>query len=356
MTDQQDKSEPATPHKLDEARKQGQIARSQELVTFVMVLSFLLVFSAIAAQLGLVVASRTRWWLENAGQLGQSWGYLASEAKYNIQAIGYSLLPLFATLIIAAVLTNLIFNGPVLSMEPMKPDFKRINPIAGLKRLFSRRMLVELLKILVKGFLFSVVLYLAFQNLLPKLVSAATLSPWDLPQMVCGAMLTVGLSIAGVMGATAIFDMWYSRAEYARTMRMSRREMKDEYRRREGDPEIRSKQKKIQQELLKKVASLKSIKDADVIITNPTHFAVALQYRPQMMLAPVVLAMGQGFLAQRIRSLACRHGVPVVSQPPLARQLFALVNLGEPIPDVLQADVAKVYRWVISLPNSKVKL
>jgi flagellar biosynthetic protein FlhB len=352
--DQQEKTEEASPFKLEEARKKGQVARSQELLSFMMLLTFLMVFSATAYQLASVLAAHTHWWLGNAGQLGADWGYLGAQGGYSLRELAYALLPLIGALVLVAIVTNLIFNGPVFSFVPLKPDFKRLHPILGLKRMFSRRMFVELIKVLIKGVLFSLVLYYLFQSLAPKLLDMATVSPLSMPQAAKQLLMQLGFAVLMVMAAAALFDIWYSRKEFGRQMRMSRREQKDEYRRREGDPEIRSKRKGIQQELLKKAAALGQVKDADVIITNPTHYAVALQYRPATMRAPVVLAMGRGLLAHRICKLARRHAVPVLRRPPLARALHALARIDAPIPDLTQDDVAQVYRWIIALPGNKV--
>lgn len=351
-TDQQEKSEEASPFKLDEARKKGQVPRSQELLSFIMVLTFLLVFSATAHNIARALSAHTHWWLGNVGRMG--WSQMISQGGHSLQILGYTLVPLAGALVLMAILTNLLFSGPVFSAFPLKPDLKRLNPIQGLKRVFSRRMLVEFAKVLVKGLLFGIVLYYVAIGLAPDLLALGSSSPLTLPQATKGLMMQVGFSLLMVMAAAALFDIWYSRKEFGRQMRMSKREVKDEYKRREGDPEVRAKRKSVQNELLNKAASQSKVKDADVIIVNPTHYAVALQYRPSKMLAPVVLTKGRGLLARRIRYLARRHGVPVLHRPPLARTLYALGRLDAPIPDATQDDVAQVYRWIIAIPGNKV--
>ncbi|MEK6788399.1 MAG: EscU/YscU/HrcU family type III secretion system export apparatus switch protein [Pseudomonadota bacterium] len=354
MSDTQDKSEQASPYKLEEARKKGQVARSPELLSFLMIFTFLVVFAASAWQVARVTAEHAHWWLGNADQLGRSWGYLMEQGGHSLSHIASTLLPLFAALVIMATLANLLVNGPVFSAVPLRPDFKRLNPIAGLKRMFSRKMFVEIIKVLVKGFLFALILYYLFQSLMPKLLDSATISPLSLPESGKQLLMQLGYSLLAVMAVAAAFDLWYSRQEFARQMRMSRREVKDEYKRREGDPEVRAKRKGAQQELLKKAAALSKVGDADVIIINPTHYAVALQYRPATMRAPVVLAMGRGWLAQRIIMLARQRGVLVLRRPPLARLLHALADINSPIPEVTQTDVAHVYRWILAMPGNKV--
>lgn len=354
MSDQQDKSEEATPYKLQEARNKGQVPRSPDLLSCIMLLTFVLVFSAVAYPLAAVLATHTHWWLSNSGQMGASFGFALEQGGFSLRQVLYQLLPLVGALVLVAILINLIFSGPVFSLTALKPDFKRLNPILGLKKIFSRRMFVELLKVLVKGALFSLVLYYLFQSLLPTLLSMATISPLELPQGAKQLLMRLGFAVLSVMAAAALFDIWYSRREFARQMRMSRRELKDEHRRREGDPQVRSKRKSIQQELLKKASALAQVKDADVIITNPTRYAVALQYRPATMLAPKVLAMGRGLQARRICFIGRRHQVPILRRPPLARMLHALGRVDAAVPETTQLDVARVYRWIIALPGNKV--
>lgn len=354
MSDQQDKSEEATPYKLEEARKKGQVPRSPDLLAFAMVMTFLMVFSAIAAPLASVIAAHSHWWLSNAGHLGGSFGYLGEQGGYSLKQVAYAFLPLIGALVLVAILTNLLFSGPVFSLIAIKPDFKRLNPIQGLKRIFSRRMFVELIKVLVKGSLFALVLYYLFKSLLPRLLGMATVSPGELPLAGKQLLMQLGFTVLAVMAAAALFDVWHSRREFGRQMRMSKRETKDEHKRREGDPEVRAKRKGIQHELLKKASALGQVKDADVIITNPTHYAVALQYRPASMLAPKVLALGRGLHAWRICQMARKHQIPILRRPPLARTLHALARVDSAIPDITQADVARVYRWVIALPGNKV--
>ncbi|MDP1775860.1 MAG: EscU/YscU/HrcU family type III secretion system export apparatus switch protein, partial [Moraxellaceae bacterium] len=343
-----------TPFKLEEARKKGQVPRSPELLTFVMVLAFLVVFSGSAYQLASVIHMQAHWWLGQADQIASSWGYLVGQGGASLQPLLYALMPLVAALILMAVITNLVFNGPVFSLAPIKPDFKRLNPIAGFKRMFSRKMFVELMKVLVKGVLFGVVLYAVARAFAPRLLEFAFISPLSLPEMGKSLLIRLGYAVLLVMALAALFDMWYSRKDFGRQMRMSQREVKDEYKRREGDPEIRAKRKRAQQELLHKASSVSKVGDADVVITNPTHYAVALQYRPATMQAPIVLAMGRGFLAQRIMTEARQKGVPILRRPPLARLLHSVAILNAPIPDVTQVDVARVYRWILAIPGNKV--
>jgi flagellar biosynthetic protein FlhB len=157
-----------------------------------------------------------------------------------------------------------------------------------------------------------------------------------------------------VFALIAILDLLFSRRDFIRKLRMSRRELKDEHKRREGDPAIRSKRRRLARDMLKRIQSVARVPAADVIVTNPTHVAVALQYRTARMFAPVVLSKGSGWLSARIRKVASQHGVPIVRSPALARALFKECGLDDAIPTQYFSEVGGIYRWVMSRPGHKV--
>ncbi len=354
MSDLQEKTEDASPFKLDEARKKGMVPRSTDLLSLAVIAAFLITIGATGANLAHVIAIHARWWLENAHMLALDPAHMLAVAGNSLMALGYALLPLAAALVIMAILMNLLFSGFVFSTMPLKPDFKRLHPIQGLKKIFSRRMLIELGKLLLKALLFTLVLYWIFDGALRDLLSSPLLPSSHLPAFLQSMMLHVGMALLAAMALAAAWDMWLSRREFSRQMRMSRHEVKEEYRRREGDPEIKSKRKQAQQALINKLGALGKIKDSDVILTNPTHYAVALQYRPGRMAVPVVLALGQGILAEQICRLARKHHIPILQRPPLARLLHRQCGINHPIPIEAEQDVAAVYRWVIAQPGNKV--
>lgn len=354
MSDQQEKTEEASQFKLDEARKKGMVPHSADLLSFAVLAAFLVALVAAGGHLAVVLATHTRWWLENAAALATGPGYLLGAASHSLQAVGYALLPLLAAVVLVVLLVNLLFSGFVFSTQPLVPDFKRLHPVQGLKKVFSRRLLIELGKLLVKALCFGAVLYWMGRALLPDLLALAFAAPVALPGALRQVAVRLGAALLAVMALAAAWDMWMARKEFGRQMRMSRHEVKDEYKRREGDPEVKSRRRQAQQGLIKKLGALAKVKDADVILTNPTHFAVALQYRPARMAVPVVLAQGQGLLARQIIRLARRHRVPVLRRPPLARALFRECGIDHPIPPLREVEVATVYRWVIAQPGNKV--
>ena len=166
--------------------------------------------------------------------------------------------------------------------------------------------------------------------------------------MVLNGFWKTSLYVLLVLGLAAMADLMFVRRDHMKRMRMSRRELRDEVKRRDGDPEVKSKQKRQQRELLKKVRALPRVGDADVVLTNPTHYAVAVQYRPRTMRAPVVLAKGRGFLAARIRALAGTASVPVLRMPALARAIYADCDIDGPVPEALYGQLAPVYRQLFA--------
>jgi flagellar biosynthetic protein FlhB len=259
-----------------------------------------------------------------------------------------SMMPLVLALVVVAVVANLAQTGPIFSAHPIRPDFQRMNPANAFKRVFSMRSLWELGKLTVKLALLVMLGYLAFAAA-PRLIAlVAFASPQQLPGMVLNGFWKTSLYVLLVLGVAAMADLMFVRRDHMKRMRMSRRELRDEVKRRDGDPEVKSKQKRQQRELLKKVRALPRVGDADVVLTNPTHYAVAVQYRPRTMRAPVVLAKGRGFLAARIRALADTASVPVLRMPVLARAIYADCDIDGPVPEALYGQLAPVYRQLFA--------
>lgn len=354
MSDAQEKTEEASQHKLDESRKKGMVPHSADLMSLAVLAAFLLALAATGAGVARTLAVHSRWWLENAALLAVSPGQMLGAGGFSLQAVLYALLPMVAAIVLLAILMNLLFSGFVFSTQPLKPDFKRLHPKQGLKKIFSRRMLIELAKVLVKGLLFAAVLYLLAQQLVHQLLAQPLGAAMALPAQFSVLLVRVGVAALAVMAVAAALDMWLSRKEFARQMRMSRHETKEEHKHREGDPEIKARRRSAQQSLLQKLVALAKVKDADVILTNPTHVAVALQFRSKHMAVPVVLSLGKGMLAAQICRLARRHRVPILQRPPLARALYRHGGLNHPIPLQTENEVVDVYRWVVAQPGNKV--
>jgi len=343
---EQDRTEQATPFKLEEARKKGMVARSTEVSVAIGLLAAVLclaMFSSWMLRQTLQLERRT---LLQAGQ----WNFDIPHTVHALALIGerglYVLSPLLAILVLAALLGNFLQVGPVFSTEVLKPDFQRLNPAAGLRRIFSGRTLFELIKVLAKLLLFGLVTYLILKGLFARLPHFYRIPVAEYPGALRHEVLRLLGALAGTAVAIALADLVFSRWEFGRRMRMSRRELREELKRREGDPQIRSRRRAAMRELRKRAAALGRVKDADVLITNPTHYAVALKYRRGKAAAPEVIAKGSGNMAQAMRELAFRHRVRIISAPALARALFREVALGGMIPVQYYEAVGAILRQV----------
>lgn len=350
MTDQeQDKSQPATPYKLRQAQKRGQVAKSTDVI-FAAVLSAMVGFSfavgpAVAkrelaiAQSVLNDVARTDW---SVGGVTHWLAQLASDSLF-------ALAPLLITVCCIAIVANVAQVGGIFSFEPITPDFNRLNPANGLQRLFSTRALYDALRSVLKFAVLTLVAWVALVQLLPDLVKLSYVDPLDHAALVLGDVAPLLFKLLLAILIIALIDLIYTRHEYGNKMRMSPREIRDEHKQREGDPRIRSRLRQLRNELLKQARGVGKLPDADVLITNPTHIAVALSYRHGEMSAPKLLAKGTGKLAAKMRITARRHHIPIVENPPLARELFKRTDFDQYVPEDLYPKVAKILIWVYAM-------
>ena len=353
---EKDRSEPATPFKLEEAKRRGQVAKSLDFTSLVMLGAFLAALYAWAddlARAGLRLSVGT---LERGADLVFTPPVVAGWLGSLSLAMLAMLAPFLAVACLAAIVANLAQNGPVFSAFPLKPDFNRLNPALGFKRVFSLKTLVETGKTLVKLALFGAVAWLALRALLPQLLAAPEVAPKAYFGLLNELVTALLFKLLLVFVLVVLADFAYSRWDFGRQMRMSRRELKEEVKRREGDPQVRARIRELQREAAKRAKSLKRLPEADVLITNPQHFAVALAYERGRMRAPMVIAKGAGELAREMRSRAGRAAVPVVEDKPLARRLFAEVDIDAPIGEALFEPVARVYAQLYSAQRPAARL
>ncbi len=346
----QDRNLPATPHKLREARKKGQVAKSQEvnsLVTLSALLLAIYCFGQWAVQkqseLGFfILDSSSRVIFEKSHLI--SWFTIIAQKAIAV------LLPFVMAAMILGVASNLLqMGGPVISFFPLKPDINRINPVEGFKRVFSFKMVIEAIKTIIKISVFGVVGYFCLKALIPMFFSLMGRDPTSYPVFLLEGVTKLLSRLLIVVLIVAIIDLIFTRWDFAKKMKMSFRDLKDEVKKREGDPDIRSKRKLIQKELMQKIQSVAEVPNADVVITNPTHFAVALKYDSENMNAPEIIAKGAGQIALRMREIARENNVKIVENKPLARKLFFSGEIDMPVPEALFSSVAHILAWVYGL-------
>lgn len=343
---EQDRSEQASPFKLREARKRGQVAKSLEVNSLLIMLAGLAMLYFFGEKF-------------IGGQLEQGRALFANAHRFSGEpsaALGWfettvhSLLdifwPLLAAVVIIGILSNLFQTGPVFSFFPIKPDFNRLNPVAGFKRLFSKKLIFESIKTFIKLAVFAVVIYFCIKAVMPAMYSLLGTSPDVYAAVLLEHVRTLIYQLLLVVLLVAIMDLAYTKWDFADRMRMSRREVKEEVKRREGDPQVRARRRELQKEALKRAASMQKVPDADVLITNPTHLAVALKYEREKMGAPLVIAKGAGELALKMKEVARLNGIVVVENKPLARELFKRVEMDRSVPEDLFPVVARILAWV----------
>lgn len=343
-----DRNEKATPFKLQRAREQGTVAKSADVNAFaILAVATLACFAWLPAAIRELALLMARIWQSAGMDLARP---EAAGALLKAVIVGFLnlLAPLLLGVAAAAVIANLAQTGPVFSVKPVTPDFSRLNPAQGFKRLFSVRLVYEALKSGVKLGLLAGVLGAALIALLPSVSSLQELQGAVYIRTLLDLAGGVMAKLLGVLLVLATVDFAYTQREYAKRMRMSRREIKDEHKQREGDPRIRQRIRELRMQLLKRTRALRQLPQADVLITNPTRVAVALGYQHGVVPAPRVIAKGTGPLARKMRDVAFRHGVPIVHSAPLARALYREVDDGGYVPEQWYPQVAKILVWVLS--------
>lgn len=256
-------------------------------------------------------------------------------------------LPIMIVILVISLLINFLQVGFLFTLEPLMPDFGKLNPITGLGRMFSMHAVVELIKSIIKIAVVTIYIYRFAVNQVGQIAKLMQADLYDTMQAVCTLMLDLAFQIITVLLVLSLLDYYYQWWQTNKDMKMDKQEVKEEMKQSEGNPEIKGKIRERQRAMALK-RMMQEVPKADVIITNPTHFAIALQYDPDMA-APIVLAKGQDYLAQRIKEIAKEHSIVIVENKPLARTLYSSAEIGEVIPAELYQAVAEVLAYVYRL-------
>ena len=348
----QEKTEKATPKKVFDERKKGQVAKSQELpaalILTLVFASFMMIGGYYKTHfIGLFTNLFENWLMLEltAGNLGDFFVSIMLE-------VIILLAPIFAIVLIVGVVGNVVQFGFLLTGEPLQPKFSKLNPIEGFKRIFSMRSLVEFAKSLLKVTIIGVMVYTIVIGEWTTIQGLA-LQPLDMVfSYAASLVLRLGITIGSILIVLALLDFMYQKYEHAKSLKMSKQDIKEEHKKAEGDPLIKS---KIREKQLRMAISrmMQEIPNADVVITNPTHFAVALKYDSSNMDAPKVIAKGMDHLALKIREIANEHGVITMENKPLARALYSQAEIGDSVPADLFQAVAEVLAYVYKLKGNK---
>jgi len=344
----QEKTEQPTPKRREDARKKGQVGKSREIPSVAVIGSGVLFFLFGGHKLMCSLGAMMREAFASAAFVSQGDIDVFVSAKDYLQFIISLLLPVMLVLVVAALASNLAQTGLIWSVEPLAPKASKINPVEGAKRMFSKRSLVELAKSIGK---ILIVGWAAFSVLKGELGHFIQLTYQDKTQIMAylghASLKVVGKSCI-VIALLALLDYLYQKWEFEQSIKMTKQEVKEEFKQTEGDPLVKSRVRAIQREMARR-RMMEEVKTADVVITNPTHLAVALKYDALTMTAPKVVAKGAEHIAFRIREVAQDNGIPLVENKSLAQNLYKLVDMGEEIPSALYQAVAEVLAYVYRL-------
>lgn len=350
-TDQEDKTEDPTERKIEQAIERGEVPKSQEIATFLALGGGTLAIM-ITGSIGLNdFVSGMRGFLANAHQVPMDKNGLRGLASASAGSYFAVMMVPFIFAIIAGLASGLVMHRPLWTFEPMMPKGNRISPLAGAKRLFSKEAFVQFFKTLIKFTIVAIVMFAVLWPERDKLDTLVQLDPgkmmdaaWVLSLKLLGGVLAVFAFVAGI-------DVIYQRHTWRERLKMTREDMKQEFKETEGSPEIKARIRKLRMEVLRR-RMMSEVPKASVIITNPTHFAVALQYEAGMN-APRLIAKGVDSLALKIREIAGKHDVPIIENPPLARALHARVDIDQEIPEEHYKAVAEVIGYVMRLRHGR---
>ena len=347
-----EKTEPASPRRLEKAREEGNVARSRELVTFVLlstaVAGLWLTADSLGSTLRAALGRGLRF--ERAAAFDTSY-MLAQTGLMAMQSL-IALAPLFGMLVLAALVAPLMLGGWLFSAKAIGPKFDKLDPIAGIKRLFSAQSRAELLKALAKSLLIGGVAWLVIMADMGKVTAMMAQSERAaLPQMILLVAHHCALITASLL-LIALVDVPYQLWSHYRKLRMSREDLRQEHKESEGDPHIKAQIRRQQQQMARR-RMMSEVPKADIVVTNPTHFAVALKYDDKAMRAPRVVAKGVDAVAERIREIARENKIAILEAPPLTRSLYKHTKLGDEIPTGLYTAVAEVLAWVYQLKRWK---
>lgn len=351
-----EKTEPATAKKLKDARDEGQVAKSKELSAAIDLIALFLVLKIFISYIGENLLSIFRVIYNKIPDIiNDSAGgmsiFSATTVVNNVMLVILKILaPVFIVGIMGCILINIFQVGWKVTTKPMKPKASKINPLSGFKRIFSKDSLFELVKSIAKIAVITYVAYTSIKGHQNELFLLYDIPLLQVILLVGTIVIDAGIQISLVYLVVGIVDWLYQKYKFKEDMKMTKQEVKDEYKNTEGNPEIKGRQRSKMREVSQR-RMMQNLPTADVVITNPTHLSVAIKYDAEQNSAPVVIAKGEDFLAMKIREIAKENHIEIVENKPLARMLYANVDVGAEVPPELYQAVAEVLAFVYSLKN-----
>jgi flagellar biosynthetic protein FlhB len=347
-----DKSHEPTPFRRQKAREQGQVAYSQDLGSAALLFAALLILMSLGPALIRLLADFMQHQLGGEPWLTTDRDTVLAVANGILRELAGAIGPIFGLLFATAALASVFQIGLLFTPERIAPDITRLDPLKGLQRIFSLPGVMRLSFGLFKVIVVIAVVAFGLYDRWEDIVRAASLAPIEIARFLADLALGVGLRVAGALLVLALLDYGFQRWKHEQDLRMTTQEVREELRNQQGDPQILARRRAVQRQLaMHQLANV--VPKADVVVTNPTELAVAIQYLSDKMAAPIVLAKGAGVMAARIRRLALEHNVPIVEKKPLAQALFKEVDVNHPVPDKMYAAVAEVLAYVYQLKGKK---
>jgi len=337
------KTERATPKRRQEARERGQVVRSMEVNSVLILAAALFSFRYAGSYMMDTIRNL---WVFTYQNMSLSFGVdnIYSYGLFYAGQIFLLIAPILAVVLVVSLISNYLQVGVMFSLKPLTPKLSHISPATGFGRIFSRRSLVEFVKAMLKIGLIGWISYEGIKSALPQLVPAMDMPGAQAVQFVASLAMHILVRILFALVALAILDYFYQKWEYEESLKMTKQEIRDELRQSEGDPLIKARIRQLQREMARR-RMFEAVPRADVVVTNPTHVAVALEYKDGMG-APVVLAKGERVIAQKIKEIALKNRVPIVENPPVARALLKSCPVGAQIPGDLFEAVAEILAYV----------
>jgi flagellar biosynthetic protein FlhB len=344
----QERTESATPKRRQQAREKGQVVHSREVITASLFLGHLVFFAFAGPSLYQQMVQLLREALTALGTTS-----VAPDSIYELFCnytgrVALMLLPLLLTAMVLALASNILQTGWLFASKALAPDMSRLNPWQGLQRIVSMHSVHELIKSLCKIGVVGYVAYSAIASDFERVLPLSQQTVTDLVHFLGSSVLRLGTRVAYVLIALAVLDYGLQRWQHEKSLRMTRQEIKEEHKESDGDPHLKGRIRGIMREMARK-RMMAEVPKADVVITNPTHLAIALRYRRQEMAAPMVIAKGADHVAERIKAIAREHNIPLVENRPVAQSLYKTVDIGAAIPENLFKAVAEILAYVYRL-------
>lgn len=352
---QGEKVHPATPRKIEQAREKGNVAKSQDLNSAFLLLASFMGLSLLGPLAFKQLLGIMRHYLQSAAALRDEIDNMQGLLIQGVMFLVPVVLPIMFLLAFTGLVINIAQFGFMFSGQALIPKFERLNPIKGLQRFVSMRSLVELIKSISKLVLIAWITYMTIRGRLPEMFSVMNSSAESGGLVAWNLLAAIWWRIGVAILFLGVLDFGFQKWQHAHDLRMTEQEMRDELKQYDGNPQIKQRVRAIQRQMSMN-RMMAEVPEADVVVTNPTTYAVALRFKADEMDTPIVVAKGTRLVADRIRDLATEHNVPIIERPPLARALYRTIEVGQPVPEDLFKAVAEVLAYIYEIEQREEKI